>query len=229
MIVVCTKNSNSLIKGCQYEVDALYYNKLHLKGIVGMYSTVNFKTLEGEDLPNNITFNNRQKVRLNIKDIKKGNILICTTDKYKTYIEGGKYKVEYVETQTKNELDRFNNIFSYDVSYIKFEGIKRKLKFGYNTDFRKYTKKEHRDIKIDCVIHNKKDELIDTSKRKIEAFKDKDDYLLKILSRSIVDNKRHHLSIIEWAVKIGNKFQIKESDFDEFLDMKLSDILNKIK
>lgn len=229
MIVVCISDLKSLIKGKQYQSDALDNRRISIKDL-GFYDKKHFKTLDGKDLPNT-TFNNRKSYRLNIDDLKKGDVLICITDKYKTYVESGKYKIEYIETKIKKELDRFKNVFSYDSYYIKFEGINTKLKFSHNTkySFRKYTNQEHRDVKINSLIHNKKEEFVDSSKRNIESVNDKDDYLLKILASSIIDKKRHHLSIVDWAVKIGTNLQIENSDFDKYMDMKLSDILNKIK
>ena len=56
------------------------------------------------------------------------------------------------------------------------------------------------------------------------------DVLLKILAKSILDPHRHNLSIIDWGCsKHGDKLSLDSSDFEPYLNMSLSDILEKIK
>jgi len=52
---------------------------------------------------------------------------------------------------------------------------------------------------------------------------------MEVISKTLLDENRHHLSIIDWTCqKTGEKFRIKPEDFKDLLDMKLSDILAKI-
>lgn len=51
---------------------------------------------------------------------------------------------------------------------------------------------------------------------------------MEIIAKTLLDENRHHLSIIEWSCqKTGEKMRIVPDDFKEILDMKLSDILAK--
>ena len=53
--------------------------------------------------------------------------------------------------------------------------------------------------------------------------------LVKNLSRSIVDENRHHLSIIDWACqKSGTNLGITSDDYSFLMNMTLKDILEKI-
>ena len=57
----------------------------------------------------------------------------------------------------------------------------------------------------------------------------KDLELIKNLSKSIIDEGRHHLSIIDWACyKVGNGMGINQNDYEPLMNMTLKDILSKI-
>ena len=54
--------------------------------------------------------------------------------------------------------------------------------------------------------------------------------LMCMLSKSIIDPNRHHLSIIDWACqKSGTNLGIIPNDYTTLLNMSLKDILEKIK
>ena len=54
-------------------------------------------------------------------------------------------------------------------------------------------------------------------------------YVIKNLSKSIIDEGRHHLSIIDWACyKVGNGMGINQNDYEPLMNMTLKDILSKI-
>ena len=53
--------------------------------------------------------------------------------------------------------------------------------------------------------------------------------LMNMLSKSIIDPNRHHLSIIDWACqKSGTNLGITSDDYSDLLSMSLKDILEKI-
>jgi hypothetical protein len=49
--------------------------------------------------------------------------------------------------------------------------------------------------------------------------RNKDEELLKIISKSILDPTRHHLSILEWGFKLTNLDIVKE-DYDHLMNSK---------
>ena len=65
--------------------------------------------------------------------------------------------------------------------------------------------------------------------RKIDLCTDKNLELMKVLSRSIIDPNRHHLSIVEWGCKkIGDKLRVDVSDYESLMNMTLKDIITSI-
>jgi hypothetical protein len=54
--------------------------------------------------------------------------------------------------------------------------------------------------------------------------RNKDEELLKIISKSILDPTRHHLSILEWGFKLTNLDIVKE-DYDHLMNLSLKEIL----
>ena len=52
---------------------------------------------------------------------------------------------------------------------------------------------------------------------------------MKNLSKSIIDENRHHLSILDWACyKTGSMMGIVKEDYNELVNMSLKDILELI-
>jgi predicted signal transduction protein with EAL and GGDEF domain len=62
--------------------------------------------------------------------------------------------------------------------------------------------------------------------RKIDLMRNKDE-LLKIISKSILDPTRHHLSILEWG-KLTNLDIVKE-DYDHLMNLSLKRDIRKVK
>lgn len=113
---------------------------------------------------------------------------------------------------------------------VKFVGISRKMKVN-SWNFRKLNADESREISLSHILDGEEVKIITSSdKRNIELVDNKDDVLLKVLAKSILDPHRHDLSIIDWGCsKHGDKLSLDSSDFEPYLNMTLSDILEKIK
>lgn len=127
---------------------------------------------------------------------------------------------------------------SKDISYgnytrseksIKFVGVSRKLRFN-PWRFRALTSEEARDISLRKVLDGEEPNVITTTDiRKIDMVDNKYLELMKLLSKSILDNNRHHLSIIEWTCeKTGSMMGIKKEDYDSLMDLTLSQIIEKL-
>lgn len=236
MIVVCKKGTKKLVKGLRYEVKNLWNNgqnqkwiegKVELKEVTGRFSINNFTDTNGNQLPNvnhttrtaTVTHNNPR-----FQDLKKGDILVCKVDSYKTMVKYGMYKIENLETYTYNR-----GSWTYNEDYIKFEGIKRKLRFN-SWRFRKLTADETREIQLGSLLEGKYPNIIKTTDIiKIDTVDNKEKVLMEFLSKSILDPNRHHLSILDWTCqKSGENMGLKREDYESILTMSLKDILDKI-
>jgi hypothetical protein len=96
--------------------------------------------------------------------------------------------------------------------------------------FRKLTPEESREINLNKILHNEDAKVITDSKtRKIDLVINKNLELMKNLSRSIVDENRHHLSILDWACyKTGSTMGIVKEDYNDLMNMSLKNILELI-
>lgn len=96
--------------------------------------------------------------------------------------------------------------------------------------FRKLNASELREISLSTVLDGEAfDYTVDTTSRKIDNVENKNLELMKIISKSILDSKRHHLGIVDWACKkINHRMDVKIDDFEELMNMSLKEILEKI-
>jgi hypothetical protein len=238
MIAVCKKGTKRLVKGVRYEILNLWNDgtnqkwregKLQLKDI-GTFSVDNFADDNGKPLPKiNIIAPLNPLNRLEFDKLKEGDIIVCETDNYKTLASGVMYKIEKLIEKSEQKTSWNNSTYIYKEQKIKFVGINRTLKFN-SWGFRNLTPTEAREISLNKILHNQDAEVMTTSDiRKIELCSNKNLELMKVLSRSIIDPNRHHLSIIEWAcVKVGDKLRLESSDYDSIMNMSLKDILSSI-
>ncbi len=239
MIVISKIANKKLLKGHRYEVQNLWNNgsnqrwvegKVQLLGF-GRYSVDSFTDTNGSPLPKtNYTSTQIQVERfIKFEDCKEGEILVCNSDHYKTLAKGSMYKIEKLE-KIESEVTGFGGRKWNRVdTSIKFEGIKRKLKFN-GWAFRKLTSEESREISLGSILNGEEPAIVKTADiRKIDLSANKNKTLMESIAKTILDTNRHHLSIIDWTCqKTGEKLRIKPEDFKELLDMKLSDIIAKI-
>ena len=238
MIAICKKGTKRLVKGVRYEILNLWNDgtnqkwregKLQLKGI-GTFSVNNFADDNVKPLPSiNIIAPLAPLNRLEFDKLKEGDIIVCETDNYKTLANGVMYKIEKLIEKSEQKTSWNNSTYIYKEQKIKFVGINRTLKFN-SWGFRNLTPIESREISLNKILHNQDAEVMTTSDiRKIELCSNKNLELMKVLSRSIIDPNRHHLSIVEWGcVKIGDKLRLESSDYDSIMNMSLKDILSSI-
>lgn len=239
MIVTSKIENKRLLKGHRYEVQDLWNSgtnqrwiegKVHLIGF-GRYSVDSFTDDNGNPLPKiNYSSNTTQNPRfIKFEDCEEGEILICNTEHYKTLTKGLMYKIQSLKS-VEFEVKGFNNNkYTRVENSIKFEGINRYFKFnGYS--FRKLTPGESREISLSSILNNEEPNIIKTKDiRGIDFSLNKEKVLMETISKTILDKNRHHLSIIDWSCqKIGDKLKIKPDDFNELLNMTLSEILEKL-
>ena len=257
MIVVSKKNTKRLIKGERYEVVELknsdtsrsrtrYVNGkyvpyidthgyLYIKdpngpGHIGL-STSGFSDIDGKELPK-IDWGTRPASspieRYEFKDLKKGDILVCRSRRYKTLEQGTKYRIADLKTVSKNVPTYNGGTRTVTESSVKFEGLNRW--FSWNTwSFRKLSTGEAREIHLSSLFGENDEKLsVDVSSRRIDKLEgaERDMALVKILASAINDRYRHKLGVVEWACqKTGSDYKVNEADFKHLLKMPLNKIL----
>jgi hypothetical protein len=239
MIVISKIANKKLLKGHRYEVQQLWNagnnqrwveGKVQLVGF-GKYSVDSFTNTNGNPLPNTNYVSTQPQVERFIKyeNCKVGEILVCNSDHYKTLAKGSMYKIEKLDKVETEVSGWGGNKWIRREESIKFEGINRKLKFN-GWAFRKLTPEETRDISLGSILTGEEPDIVKTTAiRKIDMSVNKEKTLMEVIAKTLLDENRHHLTIIEWSCqKTGEKLRIKPDDFKDILDMKLSDILDKI-
>ena len=238
MIVVCKRPTKKLVKGLRYEVQNLWNDgknqkwlesKVEIKGI-GRYSVDNFTDIDGKPLPAiNIATPRPQYQSLKFEEIKEGDILVCTSDSYKTLAKDAMYRVAKVIQKTKDYKSYNGSIHQKVDKSIQFEGQKRTIRFS-SWRFRKLTSEESREIQLSSILNGEKPPVIIKSARKIDLVTNKEQVLMTLLAKSVLDSNRHHLSILEWAIqKVGNNYSITEDDYKSILELPLKEVLEKLK
>jgi hypothetical protein len=238
MIVICKKPTKRLVKGVRYETGSLYNdgtNQRWQEGTVeilgvGRFVVDNFTDENGNPLPKTNIIVPRAPIRnLEFSDLAKGDILVCTSDNYKTLGKGCMYQIEELITKTSQKIGWNKQPYTHTDHSIKFVGIPRVLKFSY-WRFRKLSPQEAREISLNSVLHGEEPAIVKSKDiRKIELVTNKELELMGMLSKSIIDPNRHHLSIVDWACqKSGTNLGITPDDYATILNMSLKDILEKI-
>ncbi len=233
MIVIAKKNTTELVKGARYEVAALFNSptvrrpRVIIKGLGG-YNIDAFTDTSGNELPKVDVLAHKEEIkRLEFIELKMGDILVCSTNQYKTLVKDAKYKIEdlrvdKVEYTTWNGQKQFR-----EINKIKLMGVRRWLEFS-NWKFRGLFTEESREISLNSVLLGQEPEIIKTDKlRKIDHVKNKNEELIMYLARAIYDPNRNNLSVIDWACKIGNKMAIQPSDYEHLMNLSLVEILQQ--
>lgn len=238
MIVVCKRPTKRLVKGVQYEVVNLWNSgnnqrwqegKVQILGI-GIFIVDNFTDVNGNPLPKTDIITPLQPLQtLKFEDLKKGDILVCTSDGYKTLGKGCMYQIELLNQTSSQRISWNKQPYTHVEQKIKFVGIPRTIKFN-SWRFRKLTPQEAREISLNSVLHGEEPVIVKSKDiRKIEMAANKELELMTALSKSIIDPNRHHLSILDWACqKSGNNLGINTEDYSSMMNMSLKDILEKI-
>jgi hypothetical protein len=233
MIVVCKRPTKRLVKGVRYEVDNLWNDgtsQRWLEGRVGIkdigrFSVGNFVDENGNELAKIKIVKPLAPIqRMIFSELKEGDILVCTSDNYKTLLKGGMYRIEKLFSVSTQRTGWNNQVHTYIEEHIKFEGVTRKLKFNTWT-FRQLNSEESREISLNTLL-NDEEAIKSQNIKKIDLMSNKDTVLMDILSKSIIDPNRHHLTITEWACeKVASKLSLEVSDFEYLMNLPLREVL----
>jgi len=239
MIIVCKRPTKRLVKGVRYEVENLWNDgsnqrwlegKVGIKGI-GRFSVGNFTDETGSEVQKvNIVKPVQAPRHLKFSELKEGDILVCTSDNYKTLLKGGMYRIEKVLSEPTRKMDYRGAFHIFTEERVKLEGVSRKLKFT-PWCFRKLNSEESREISLNEILNGEEAPVIKSKDiRKIDMMPGKDKVLIDILAKSIIDPNRHHLTIPEWGCdKVASKLSLIVSDFDHLMDLPLREILDMMK
>jgi hypothetical protein len=238
MVVICKKGTIKLVKGLPYQVVALENSKKDRIGRVwikdiGWYTVNNFETTDGKTLPKIDIAHKREDIEetLEFSQLSKSDILICKGDNYKSLVKGGMYRIEDLFSVSKQAKNWSGGTYTHTENYVKFEGVSRKLMFS-SWRFKKLPTDQAREMVLEQILHDAPDKITKfdfKNLRKIEHIQNKDEELMLVLAKSILDGNRHKLSIVEWAVQqLGKKMDIERSDYSHLMNMKLKDILKLI-
>ena len=238
MIVICKKGTKKMVKGLRYEVLNLWNDgtcarwqegKIEILGF-GRFVVGNFTDTDGKPLPKIKIVNTLPRAKnLEFNDLSKGDILVCKSDHYKTIAKDAMYKIESLKEVVTAKMGWNKQPYNHTERTIKLEGIPRSMKFN-SWVFRKLTPEESREINLNKILHNEDAKIITDSKtRKIDLVINRNLELMKNLSKSIVDENRHHLSILDWSCyKTGSTMGIVKEDYNDLMNMSLKDILELI-
>jgi hypothetical protein len=224
MNVISLKSNSKILKGVVYEAESFdntvtpgkSFNRqyIRIKGF-GSYLCKNFTDSSGNPLPG-IRYTNPNSTtvindRVDATSLKKNDILVCKSDKYKYLVKGGKYRIE-------NVIDA--NTWR---ARVKFEGYSRYIQFS-NWAFRKLSLQESRDLAL-SQIFNKPENFSVEFVRKFDQETNKTKVLIQSLAKSILDPYRHHYDLIDWTIEKTKYQGFKREDFNEILKMPLSEVL----
>lgn len=237
MVVICKKGTMKLVKGLPYQVVALENSKRVIGRVcikdLGWYTVNNFETTDGKTLPKIDIAHKRENIEepLEFSQLSKGDILICKSDSYKSLVKGGMYRIENLLSVSKQAKNWSGGTYTHIDNYVKFEGVSRRLMFS-SWRFKKLPTDQAREMVLEQILHDAPDKITKTdfkNLRKIEHIQNKDEELMLVLAKSILDGNRHKLSIVEWAVQqLGRKMDLERSDYSHLMNMKLKDILKLI-
>ena len=237
MVVICIKATMKLVKGLPYQVVALENSKRGIGRVwikdIGWYTVNNFETTDGKALPKIDIAHKRENIEepLEFSQLSKGDILICKSDSYKSLVKGGMYRIENLLSVSKQAKNWSGGTYTHIDNYVKFEGVSRRLMFS-SWRFKKLPTDQAREMVLEQILHDAPDKITKTdfkNLRKIEHIQNKDEELMLVLAKSILDGNRHKLSIVEWAVQqLGKKMDLERSDYSHLMNMKLKDILKLI-
>lgn len=245
MKIKSLKSTNKLVRGAVYEALALYNNNskklnhfspyviININGYPYRTSTSNIKNEDGSDLPEinwecevykDMKANSGQY--LNTDDVKIGDYVTPRNNTLKSLIIGRKYKVTNVQKIKHESISKYSK--EWVETKISIEGSNR-LYSAFT--FKKCSVSESRNINLNEVLGQPTDlEKANTTVRKIETFSDtdRDRILISVLMTAVLDRSRNNMSIMQWAVKkIGSRYSVIESDFDNLLDNTIKSIVER--
>jgi hypothetical protein len=252
MKVIPKRSTTMLIKGHIYDVAFMrnsgsksWRDTLRIESdgrvLPGHFRVSNFTDENGKDVPI-ITGEYSSKLYENLtqeRNIEQTQTVTVGNPRWssKTNIEIGEIVVckyegntKYLAKGRKYKIVNFNEGKGSGSGKIKVDGLPHWLS-PYR--FRKLSTSESRDLSLSEIFGSaefKEDYKVDKSSRRIDSYNDieKLKILFHALSFSIGDNRRHAISIVDWASKITSKQGISKDDYKDLINLSISDILKKI-
>jgi hypothetical protein len=171
MIVICKKATKKMVKGLRYEVLNLHNDgtsqrwqegKVEILGF-GRFVVGNFTDTDGNPLPKIKIVNPIPRVaNLEFTTLRKGDILVCKSYRYKTIAKGAMYKIESLKEVVTTKVGWNKQPYNHTERTIKLEGLPRSMKFK-SWVFRKLTPEESREINLNKILHNEDAKIVTDS------------------------------------------------------------------
>ena len=225
MRVISLKSNTKLLKGVAYEADSFNntatgsrwgQHRIRIQfpsGGYGSYLCKNFTDTSGNPLPqiSYVSPNHTPFEIFDVTTLKANDIVVCNSDKYKYLVKGGKYRISEVADA---------NTWT---AQIKLEGYSRFIRFN-SWSFRKLSLQETREIALSQIFNQPENFSVDFV-RKFEKENNKTKILLQALSKSILDPYRHEYGVLDWTIEKTKNQDLKKDDFNEIMNMTLSEVL----
>lgn len=225
MNVVSLKSNKKLLKGVTYEAESFdntppspgqrwHRASIHIKNF-GWYLCKNFSDTNGKPLPQikytSPTAGQRRVETVDARSLKKNDIIVCKSDKYKYLVKGGKYRIAEVKDANSWRAQ------------IRLEGYSRWLSFS-TWAFRVLSLQESRELALSSIFNQPENFSVEFV-RKFDKEENQAKVLLESLARSILDPYRHHYDIVGWTIEKTKYQGLKKEDFDAILSLPLGDVL----
>jgi hypothetical protein len=244
MHVIYKGNSKRLLKNHTYKVERLYNDgsnpnylegKLEIKDL-GLFYVSTFTDLNKKEI-SKINYGKPLEKRktTEFSSLKKGDILVCKVRDLKSIVYDRLYIIEDLFT-TEKEVTQISYGTNAPIKrklksdYVSLKGIKRNIIYS-PWKFEKIPTELQRDMNISSLLGISSNLNITTEVpiRKIDFSDDKEKDLIELIAKSVLDRSRHHYGIMDWIYcQIGKHLSVNKNDYEELLDMKLSDILKII-
>jgi hypothetical protein len=225
MNVVSLKSNKKLLKGVTYEAESFdntppspgqrwHRASIYIKNF-GWYLCKNFSDTNGKPLPTiKYTSPNASQRRVETVDarsLKKNDIIVCKSDKYKYLVRGGKYRISEVKDANTWRAQ------------IKLEGYSRWLSFS-SWAFRILSLQESRELALSSIFNQPENFSVEFV-RKFDKEKNQTKVLVESIAKSILDPYRHHYDILGWTIEKSKYQGLKKEDFDQIMNMPFGELL----
>ena len=225
MQVISLKSNSKLLKGMTYEAYSFdntlpnstqryHRQSIEIKGF-GWYLCKNFSDTNGKPLPTiKYTSPNASQRRVETVDarsLKKNDIIVCKSDKYKYLVRGGKYRISEVKDANTWRAQ------------IKLEGYSRWLSFS-SWAFRILSLQESRELALSSIFNQPENFSVEFV-RKFDKEKNQTKVLVESIAKSILDPYRHHYDILGWTIEKSKYQGLKKEDFDQIMNMPFGELL----
>ncbi len=233
MKVIALKNTKNLVKGATYDVYRLFAAGNYKRVVIKLnkdnkvnYAITNFKLSDGNPIPlidwKSDEIEDRP-IYIDERNIKIGDYIKYTRNSHVGLINGSIYKIEDIKISKRSTYSNYSDIS------IKIYGSKTYYK---SYSFVKCSDQESREIQLKSLFEEESGFMVaDKNVNKLSFYSEDEQKVILInsLMTSALDKKRNNMSVVDWALKKVNNYNIKEEDYKNILDQNFNTILEIFK